>query len=251
MRAPPKPLVIPKQAGCIAKMLLGFVVMILMGYVALIALNPRARQWATSKKGPTPFKTLNQILAIPAMAIGKTKDVVAASDARVGVLDKVIADEEGKASKKSAAKPDGVSPEAAEEKLAKLPEIPGAVPMAEAPKVENDPTVPYSFTVPTAAAHPVEPPPPAQVKLRGGIVISNASAEGTPAAGANFLYWVVNLNISGVFQNSPHRILLDKRLVYEGQEVNAVLGVTFDHLELEKKLIVFRDKTGALVTRSY
>ena len=32
---------------------------------------------------------------------------------------------------------------------------------------------------------------------------------------------------------------------------NAALGITFDHLEFEKKLIVFRDKSGAVVTRSY
>ena len=276
-----------KNLGCLFKLCIGFVVLILMGYFALIALNPKARQWATSKQGPTPFKTLNQILAIPAQAVGKTKDVVAASDANVHVLDKVIAEEEGKAGKSSrsgavtdpfanvsaqaaalagagtpatagaAAKaddPPGVSREAVlalQEKVAQLPVVPGAAPMAEAPKVVNDPTKPYSFTKSAAAAQPREPAAPAPVKLPGGIVISSASPVGAPAATANFLYWVVNLNISGVFQNNPHRILMDKRLVYEGQEVSAVLGITFDHLELDRKLIVFRDKTGALVTRSY
>ena len=297
MRAPktylPSPALV-KNLGCIFKMLFGFAILILMGYFALIALNPKARQWATSKKGPTPFKTVNQILAIPAQAIGKTNDVVAANNANVHVLDKVIAEEEGKARKSAksgasvsdpfanvsaqaaalagaatagqpgapgaaAGKPDdpaAVSREsllAMQEKLAQLPDNPNAAPMAEAPKVVNDPTKPYSFTKPTTpdAALAKDAAAPAPVKLPGGIVISSASPLGAPAASPSFLYWVVNQNISAVFQNSPHRILLDKRLVYEGQEVSAVLGVTFDHLEPEKKLIVFRDKSGAFVTRSY
>ena len=278
-----------KNVGCIAKMLFGFAILLLGGYFALIALNPKARQWATSKKGPTPFKTVNQILAIPAQAIGKTNDVVAASNANVHVLDKVIAEEEGKAGKSStsggsvsdpfanvsaqaaalagaptagkpgaaAGKPDdptAVSREsvlAMQEKLAQLPENPNAAPMAQAPKVENDPTKPYSFAKPVEAAQPKQPAAPAPVKLPGGIIISSASPDGAPPATTSFLYWVVNQNISGVFQNTPHRILLDKHLVYEGQEVSPGLGVTFDHLELDKKLIVFRDKTGAFVTRSY
>src|SRR4051812_3447698 len=98
MPAPKKPFAIPAYAGCLVKMIFGFVVLLIMGYCALVALNPKARQWATQggkdgSGGPTPFKAVNQILAIPAQAIGKTKDVVAASDARVGVLNNVIADD--------------------------------------------------------------------------------------------------------------------------------------------------------------
>ena len=63
--------------------------------------------------GPTPFKAVNQILAIPAQAVGKTKDVVAASDARVGVLDNVIAEEEGKAKGKGGSGGAPVDPYAA------------------------------------------------------------------------------------------------------------------------------------------
>ena len=252
MPAPKRPLGIPRHAGFIAKMFFGFVVLILMGYFALVALNPRARQWATSRQGPTPFKFLNQLLAIPAQAVGKTKDVVAASDARVGVLDKVIAEEEGKKAKPGPDTAARESVQSMQEKVARLPDTPDTATVSAPAKPPNDPTKPYAFTAaPAVAAQSREPAPPTQMKLPGGIVITSASPAGAPAASANFLYWVVNLNISGVFQNNPPRILLDKRLVYEGQEVSAVLGVVFDHLEVEKKLIVFRDKTGALVTRSY
>ena len=108
MPAPKRPIALPRHLGCLVKMIFGFGVLLLMGYFALIALNPKAREWATKgakdgSGGPTPFNTVNQILAIPAQAIGKTKDVVAAGDARVGVLDGVIAEEEGKKKKKGAA----------------------------------------------------------------------------------------------------------------------------------------------------
>ena len=105
--------------------------------------------------------------------------------------------------------------------------------------------------MPVAPAPPKEPAAPAEVKRPGGIVIASVSSAGSPAVRAAFFYWIVNLNISGVFQSPPHRIMLNNHLVYEGDELNAALGITFDHLEPANKLIVFRDKTGALVTRSY
>ncbi|HVT73451.1 MAG TPA: hypothetical protein VHD61_09960 [Lacunisphaera sp.] len=285
-----------KNVGCLVKMVFGFIILLIMGYFALVALNPKARQWATSKKGPTPFKAVNQILAIPAMSIGKTNDVVAASNANVKLLDGVIADEEGKkkksggatggtvadpfASATDAAKKalgaagaggtatagaaksgdeasKGVSPDALiamQEKLASLPDGQTAPePVKDTAQVVKEAANPYSFAKPeekkdVAPTASVAPP---DVKLPGGIVVASASPAGAPPATPPFLYWVVNLNISGVFQSSPHRILLNNRTITEGQEVNAALGIVFDHLDLDQKLIVFKDKTGALVTRSY
>jgi hypothetical protein len=96
-----------------------------------------------------------------------------------------------------------------------------------------------------------EPSAPVQVTLAGGIVIANAPVAGAPDARPAFLYWVVGQNVRGVNQSNPPRILLNNRPVIEGQVVNRALGITFDHLDPEKKLIVFRDETGAFVTRSY
>ncbi|MBI2497334.1 MAG: hypothetical protein HYV75_05230 [Opitutae bacterium] len=274
---------IPRHLGCMVKMIFGFAVLLLMGYFALIALNPKAREWATKgakdgSGGPTPFNAVNQVLAIPAQAIGKTKDVVAAGDARVGVLDGVIAGQEGKSQRKSTAPvtdpfatpapaagtsparaaaanaeaeggdKDAVSKAAIIAMMEKLGRTqPGAVPPAEpgeAPAPETPP--------PTAApVPPPEPLAPAQVKLAGGIIISSVAAEGAPIVRASFFYWVVNQDIKGVFQSPPHRIMLHNRLVYAGDEINRTLGITFDHLDPADKLIVFRDRSGALVTRSY
>jgi hypothetical protein len=274
MPAPKKPFTVPKYLGCLVKMCFGFAVLLLGGYFALIALNPKAREWATQGAkdgtgGPTPFKAMNQILALPAQAIGKTKDVVAAGDARVGLLDGVIADEEGKKKKAAASRPvvdlfagqpaapatPGVSAARAAAAAGvgadANPADQGVSAAALLAMQEKQAALDNANTAPVVVAPPPEPAAPAQVKLAGGIVISSASPAGGPVVHASFFYWVVNQSISGVFQSPPHRIMLDRRLVYEGQEINAALGITFDHLELANKLIVFRDKTGALVTRSY
>jgi len=270
----PSPALI-KNLGCLFKMCFALAVALVGGYCALVALNPKAQKWATQgakdgSGGPTPFNAVNQILAIPAQAIGKTKDVVAAGDARAGVLDGVIADSEGKNKKPAggggaalfaepvvdpfASTPAGDKPKISAARAAAAagvdakPADQGVSRAALLAMSDKLPGVPAGPPVPAAPAEPAAPP---EVKLAGGIVIATASPAGGPVVRASFLYWVVGQNISGVFQSSPHRIMLNGHLAYEGQEVNAALGITFDHLELTKKLIVFRDKAGALVTRSY
>ncbi len=273
----PSPTLI-KNLGCLIKMVFGLTVLLLMGYFALVALNPKAQKWATQGAkdgtgGPTPFKAMNQILAIPAQAIGKTKDVVAAGDARVGVLDGVIAEEEGKKKKKGAAAHVVTDPFASS---APAPAGAGVSPARAAAAAEGeagateqgvsraallamheklgelpDSTDPASQPTPVAPAPPPDPTAPAQVKLAGGIVIASASPADGPVVHSSFFYWIVNQNITGVFQSAPHRVMLNGQLVYEGDEINRALGITFDHLDPVKKVIVFRDKTGALVTRSY
>jgi hypothetical protein len=276
--APKRPIAIPRHLGCLVKMIFGFGVLLLMGYFALIALNPKAREWATKgakdgSGGPTPFNTVNQILAIPAQAIGKTKDVVAAGDARVGVLDGVIAEEEGKKKKKGAAahvvtdpfasSPAPAGPGASAARAAAAAGVSETGPaeqgvsrsallamhekMGELP----DPSDPAGGPAPIAPTPPPDPPAPAQVKLAGGIVIASASPADGPVVRTSFFFWIVKQNISGVFQSPPHRLMLNGQLVYEGDVINRTLGITFDHLDPANKVIVFRDNTGALVTRSY
>lgn len=283
MPAPKRPLAIPRHLGCMVKMIFGFAVLLLMGYFALIALNPKAREWATQgakdgSGGPTPFKAVNQVLAIPAQAIGKTKDVVAASDARVGVLDNVIAGQEGKNRRKSSqpvtdpfatpATTAGTSPARAaaadaeasgEDKdavskaaiIAMMEKLGRTQPAAAAPAAAEETPAPETPPPAAAPAPAAEPAAPAQVKLAGGVIISSVASESAPVVRAAFFYWVVNQDIKGVFQSPPHRIMLNNRLVYAGDEINRTLGITFDHLDPAAKVIVFRDRTGATVTRSY
>jgi hypothetical protein len=273
----PSPALI-KNLGCLIKLVFGFMVLLLMGYFALMALNPKARAWATKgpkdgSGGPTPFKLVNQVLAIPAQALGKTDDVVKANNARVGQLDSLVAEEEAKAkggtsssvtdpfaspaaTDKKAGATGSASPESAEGQA-----ISRAALLALAEKnAATDPGPPAppagakaSPSVLSAQASAKEPAPdsPDRIALAGQVVIAHASPAGIPRASAAFFFWTVNLNVSGITRSKPARLLLNNRLAYEGDLVNRSLGITFVQLDATNQLLVFRDQSGAIVTRSY
>ena len=50
---------------------------------------------------------------------------------------------------------------------------------------------------------------------------------------------------------NPSRALVNGVIVREGQTVNAALGITFDRIDAVKKVIFFKDATGAEVSKSY
>ncbi len=263
-----------RNLGCMMKVCVGLTVVLGMGYFALVAMNPKARKWATQgakdgSGGPTPFKAMNQILAIPAQAMGKTDDVVKANNARVGQLDGLVAEEEGKAQggksgrnrapvvdpfaapTTASAGKGAIDPSGGEGSGGQGVSAAALLALHEKLATTSAQPGPGETPPPPVATPPTEPVAPAQVQLAGGIIIASASPADGPVVRASFFYWVVNQNISGVFQSPPHRIMLDKRLTYEGTEVNHALGITFDQLDPVNKLIIFKDQTGALVTRSY
>jgi hypothetical protein len=212
-----------RNIGCLMKLVVGFTVLVCLGYLALVALNPKARQWALqgtkagpggtppTGKGPTPFKALNQILAIPAQAMGKTDDVVKANNARVGQLDGVIKEEEGKgkggagARNRPVADPFSTAPAANPKDAARAagaaeaagesgPQaVSSATLLALAEKrgatVAPDPTETTSTPRPTPA--PAVPETPDDMKLAGDIVIAQASPAGAPRASGAFFYSIV------------------------------------------------------------
>lgn len=279
----PSPALI-RNVGCLIKLIAGFTVLLCLGYFALVALNPKARQWAlqgskpgpggapATGKGPTPFKIVNQILAIPAQALGKTDDVVKANNARVGQLDGLVAEEEAKTKGGSTrtnrpvvdpfsnsapaggtSRPDKSTADTTE---AGPQAVSAAAMLALAEKraaaTSSEPPAPSS---PPQASRPTPQAPvpdgPDEMKLPGDIVIAQASPAGTPRASAAFFFWVVKLNVSGITQSKPARLLLNGRLTHEGDEVNRPLGIVFTRLDPANQLLVFQDATGATVTRSY
>ena len=278
----PSPALI-RNLGCLIKLIAGFTVLICLGYFALVALNPKARQWALqgskpgpggappSGKGPTPFKVVNQILAIPAQALGKTDDVVKANNARVGQLDGLIKEEEGKAKGGTSghsrpvvdpfATPTATPGQAGGGTTAPADGSPAAVSSAAilALAEKNAPAATHSeppasnpaSPAPRPAPQPAAPDSPDQLKLPGDIVITHASPAGAPRASAAFFYFIVKLNVSGITQGKPARALINNRLAYEGGEINRALGIVFAELDAANQLLVFRDQTGATVTRSY
>ncbi len=281
----PSPALI-KNLGCLIKLCFGLTVLLLMGYFALVALNPKARQWALqgtkpgpggappSGKGPTPFAFVNQVLAIPAQALGKTDDVVKANNARAGQVDALVAEEEAKAkggksgsnfapvtdpfatptAVGGASRPDKTTP-AATDAGPKTVSSAALLALAEkntAPDPNSQLPAPRS---PLPSPRPQTPDPgpqtPDQIQLAGNITVARASPAGAPRASAAFFFWTVNLGVSGVTQSKPARMLLNNRLVYEGDVVNRSLGITFAQLDAANQLLVFRDQSGATVTRSY
>ncbi len=261
-----------RNIGCLFKLIVGFTVLLCLGYFALVALNPKARKWATQgakdgSGGPTPFKIVNQILAIPAQALGKTDDVVKSNNARVGQLDGLVAEEEAKtkggkpglafapvtdpfSSPAAAEKKPGTAAETSEGSLAS---VSSAAIFALAEKNATTTATPSSPPPPASRPTPQAPAPdsPDRMKLAGDIIIAHASPAGSPRASAAFFYWVVKLNIGGVTMGKPARVLINNRLIYEGDEVNRTLGIVFAELDPAKKLLVFRDQSGAIVARSY
>jgi len=280
----PSPALI-RNVGCLIKLIAGFTVLICLGYFALVAMNPKARQWAlqgskpgpggapATGKGPTPFKALNQVLAIPAQAMGKTDDVVKANNARVGQLDGLVAEEEAKtkgggSSRSSRPVVDPFSSPAAPggqkgaggaaESSDGSPQAVSSAAMLALAEKRAAAAASSELPAPSSqlpAPRPQTPDPgpqtPDEMKLPGDIIIAQASPAGAPRASAAFFFWVVKLNVSGITQSKPARLLLNGRLTYEGDEVNRPLGIVFAQLDPANQLLIFKDATGATVTRSY
>jgi hypothetical protein len=86
--------------------------------------------------------------------------------------------------------------------------------------------------------------------LGGGVTATTqleVAAEATPA----FRAFVANAKVSGVFQGNPPRAFINGKLTRAGETVDAGLGITFDSIDAERKLMVFKDRTGASVARKY
>ena len=90
---------------------------------------------------------------------------------------------------------------------------------------------------PTPATVPSAPPPPVPVVV--------------PKASNAFKAFVSEAKISGVFQGTPARALINGRTVRAGDLVNKELGVYFESIDVSTKMITFVDEAGARVSRRY
>jgi hypothetical protein len=336
-----------KLCTLLLKLFVGLTIMTLMLFYYLSISNPTIAAKMNSKAGLTPFKTVNEILAMPAKVMGKTKDVVASNNERVADLDNVIQVSDGNEKKRSRAQNIAVTPPAP---------VAEAVPVAPPTAGANAPAsaIGQIFALPgqvigqtkavveknnsrtgvldgvianpqgTAAqtnkfggqavgtvdpTKPVKPPPPVntsvsadekeelaqslidfslaqstedpaagtgtlqkpavptpagpvapvvatlaqprRIQLGGGIAVTSPAIADTVEAGESFITWTMNVKISGIFPGNPARIMLNDRLARAGDPAHVRLGITFVGLDTENRLILFRDKAGASVARSY
>jgi hypothetical protein len=135
------------------------------------------------------------------------------------------------------------------------------------PRARKPPPLAPSVVTPVPAA--TETPPkaatPAPVDPDGGTrVASTASFELAPGvtatteavkavrnASADFRAFVATARITGVYQGTPARAFINGRLVRTGEVVDSALDITFDSVDADTKNIVFKDASGATVSRRY
>jgi azurin len=99
-----------------------------------------------------------------------------------------------------------------------------------------------------------------QVGMRGVIVVRTGSQNDSgktadpmtsETASAEFRAFVGSARITGVFLGTPVRVIVNGRIVREGEAVDTAHGITFDCVDSEHKIITFRDRRGAVVSRRY
>ncbi len=101
--------------------------------------------------------------------------------------------------------------------------------------------------VPPAASQPVA----ISSTIAPGVSATNDNISAAAEASPQFRSFVANAKISGVFQGDPPRVMINGRLARAGDTVEPGLVITFDSIDPDKKLILFKDKAGAIVTRRY
>jgi hypothetical protein len=74
-----------------------------------------------------------------------------------------------------------------------------------------------------------------------------ATAEASPA----FLSYIADAKVSGVFQGEPSRAFINGRLARSGTVIEEVLGNTFLGVDSDNRMLLFKDRNGARVTKRY
>ncbi|HLP24253.1 MAG TPA: hypothetical protein VK477_01155, partial [Acidobacteriota bacterium] len=70
-----------------------------------------------------------------------------------------------------------------------------------------------------------------------------------PPPSVAFKAWVQNLRISGVRGGANPRVFIERTAYAPGDLVNPQLGILFETYNAESRMIVFKDKSGAIVER--
>ena len=120
--------------------------------------------------------------------------------------------------------------------------VPPPAPVPKAPVVPITPTVVQAPPVTPPVNIPPEAPPvkPHPVPVRV-----------VPQPSTDFLVWVDSVKISGVFNGSPPRAIVNGLLVRPGDTIDSSRGIVFDHVDTVEKEFFFRDRSGAITSKSY
>jgi hypothetical protein len=90
-----------------------------------------------------------------------------------------------------------------------------------------------------------------EASISKDVKVSATPLDAAPAASAAFREFVAGAAIGGVYQGSPSKALINGTIVREGQVIDSPLGIAFQRIDAEKKVIYFKDYTGAVVSKNY
>ena len=183
------------------------------------AVTPKPAEVKPAPSGPTPSVTLNEIAAAPKQAVDKAKDVVAARRSNEQArIDAMAAGEE------------------APDKRA----------------LDTPPPGRFSSLSPSpAAAAAPAPVTGSNALIAPGVTATTNDVMVAPKASAAFKRFVADARITGVFQGTPARALINGRMIRAGEVADQVSGVIFDSIDAENKTITFKDRAGIPATRKY
>jgi hypothetical protein len=98
----------------------------------------------------------------------------------------------------------------------------------------------------------------AQEEAKASIMREKEAAENAasiapviPDPSDEFLAWVSESKISGVREGSAPRAFINGRLVKQGDTIDFTLGITFDGVDPERNIVIFKEKSGAAVAKKY
>ncbi len=103
------------------------------------------------------------------------------------------------------------------------------------PAAPAAPSVPVPAPETPAATAPSVPPPPPP----------------PPAPSARFVRYSESIRVSGVFQGTPARALVDGRLVRAGDLIEPTLGIKFIAVDAETKHLILEEASGARLRVKY
>ncbi len=130
------------------------------------------------------------------------------------------------------------------------------------PVVVAPPVEPKKIPVPEKVPVPVEPQPvepsttrrvatTATVELAPGVTATTESIKAVPNASPGFRSFVASVKVSGVYSGNPPRAFINGRLFRTGEMVDEIMEIHFDSVDTATRSIVFKDSTGATVSRRY
>jgi hypothetical protein len=70
-------------------------------------------------------------------------------------------------------------------------------------------------------------------------------------ASVAFRYLVTDAKVTGVYQGSPPRALINGRLMRVGHMLDEGLAISFEGIDAENRVLNFVDRSGARVSKGY